>query len=366
MPERIAAIISDLMGAASNAALHSKEHPSVEDFCKKALLGLEPFFSSGAASFAITGYTLRFNDFLTLSQKSLVVGTFVDKLRRKGIGKVTIRKGVTTTELAAFVADLLPSERTPRSSPRIFVEQTSSTRTAGTPEILGEMLPAAVRIVKEAHRKVLKAEPVDLDDLEGLVVRFIHLLGQPQSILDVVKPHRANQDYSYVHAVRVSLLAIDLARAIGMEGDPLHQVGLAGLLFDVGRLFIPHEVLNKTGDLDERERATIQQHPLYGAMYLAALEDIPKLAVIAAFEHHMKFDGTGYPDTRWRDRHQHIVSQIVSLTDFFDALRAQQPYRKAYAIPLIVKKMQEGARKEFNPVLVQEFTGRLDRLGLLR
>jgi len=366
MPDRIESIISDLMAAASNASLHSEKHPVVEEFCRKALLALEPLFSEGTASLAIFGYTLRFNDFLTVSQKSIAVGTFIDKLRRKGISKVTIRKGVTVKELMEFSASLIPPERMPRSSARISVEQAARAQAPGKGEEFSDVLLVAVRAVKEAHGKVLKGESVDLHELEGLVLRFIGHLEKPDGILEVMKPHRANEDYTYVHSVRVSLIAIYLAGVIGLKGDHLHQVGLAGLLFDVGRLFIPPEVLEKKESLTDAEKKVIHEHPLHGAMYLAALEDVPKLAVIAAFEHHMKYDGTGYPDTRWRDRHQHIVSQVVALADFFDALRAQQPYRKAYAIPLIVKKMQEGAQKDFNPVLVQEFTGRLGDMGFLK
>jgi len=364
MPERISAIVSDLMAAASNAASHSENHPSVETFCKKVLEALNPLFTGHKASFSVSGYTLRFNDFLPVSTKSLAVGVFVDKLRRKGIERVTLRQGVSARELGAFAAALIPADRMPISSAGIEIHRAGTLPSREHTERLSEVMAAAVRIVKESHGKIRRGEKMDLEELERLVLRFIQYLETDQNILEVMKAYRADGDYTFVHAVRVSLLGIYLAKAIGLQGDHLHEVGLAGLLYDVGRLFIPAEILDKKDALEEAEREIIHKHPVYGAMYLAALEDVPKLAVVSAFEHHMKFDGTGYPETRWRDRNQHIVSQIVALADHFDALRAQQTYRKAYAIPLIVKKMNEGVGKEFNPVLVQEFVEKLAGLGV--
>ncbi|HJW29966.1 MAG TPA: HD domain-containing phosphohydrolase, partial [Saprospiraceae bacterium] len=96
--------------------------------------------------------------------------------------------------------------------------------------------------------------------------------------------------------------------------------------------------------------------------YLCALPDVPKLAMIAAFEHHMRFDGNGYPSTRRKNNKQHIVSQMVAIADFFDALRTERPYRKAMDIAMIIGLMKEGVGKEFNPLLVENFCAGLDRI----
>jgi putative two-component system response regulator len=73
----------------------------------------------------------------------------------------------------------------------------------------------------------------------------------------------------------------------------------------------------------------------------------------------MKFDGSGYPDAKQPSRRQHLISQMVAIADFFDALRTERPYRKPLDIASVVKLIHEGVGKDFNPVLVDNFIGAL-------
>jgi HD-GYP domain-containing protein (c-di-GMP phosphodiesterase class II) len=99
----------------------------------------------------------------------------------------------------------------------------------------------------------------------------------------------------------------------------------------------------------------MKKHPTYGAMYLATLPDIPKYALVAAYEHHMKFSGGGYPATRRKGGRQHVISQIISISDFFDALRTDRPYRKSVDPSSIIGILTETSGKDFNPYLVENF-----------
>jgi HD-GYP domain-containing protein (c-di-GMP phosphodiesterase class II) len=126
---------------------------------------------------------------------------------------------------------------------------------------------------------------------------------------------------------------------------------------------VPNEILDKPGKLDDREWDIMRNHTVYGATYLSSMQDVPKLAVIAAYEHHMKFDGTGYPEPLRRGRQQHIISQIVAISDFFDALRTERPYRKALEPPVVIGIMEESKEKDFNPVLVDNFLRALEEVG---
>jgi HD-GYP domain-containing protein (c-di-GMP phosphodiesterase class II) len=106
-------------------------------------------------------------------------------------------------------------------------------------------------------------------------------------------------------------------------------------------------------------------HPVHGAMYLSTLPEIPKLALVVTFEHHMKFNGGGYPDTKRRGKRQHIVSQMVTIADFFDALRTERPYKKAFEIKTIVEIMEEAAGKDINPFIAENFFDALRRVHAL-
>jgi HD-GYP domain-containing protein (c-di-GMP phosphodiesterase class II) len=88
--------------------------------------------------------------------------------------------------------------------------------------------------------------------------------------------------------------------------------------------------------------------------------------VIAAFEHHLKFDGNGYPDTKWRSRKQHIISQIVAISDFFDAVRAERPYRKGLELNAVLDIMKGSVGKDFNPLLIDNFISALKKAKVLQ
>jgi response regulator RpfG family c-di-GMP phosphodiesterase len=84
--------------------------------------------------------------------------------------------------------------------------------------------------------------------------------------------------------------------------------------------------------------------------------------MIVAFEHHMKFDRSGYPDSRQDGSKPHLVSQLVSISDFFDALRTERPYRKPVEAGIIINMLRDGAGKDFNPVLVDNFVASLKKV----
>jgi response regulator RpfG family c-di-GMP phosphodiesterase len=98
----------------------------------------------------------------------------------------------------------------------------------------------------------------------------------------------------------------------------------------------------------------IETHTTKGARYLMGTEGIPKLAVLASLEHHLKFDGSGYPSIKggWTPN---IASQMISIADVFDAMRSRRSYQEPQPISKIESVLWEGAGKEFNPKLVENF-----------
>ena len=131
-------------------------------------------------------------------------------------------------------------------------------------------------------------------------------------------------------------------------------MGVASLLHDVGKIFIPEEILNKPGKLSQEERAIVETHTVKGARYLLGLEGIPKLAFISALEHHLKYDGSGYPSIKggWTPN---IASQIICVADVFDAMRSKRSYQEAMPLTRIEEVLRNGSGTSFNPQLVDHF-----------
>ncbi|GAB4387811.1 MAG: HD domain-containing protein [Thermodesulfovibrionales bacterium] len=350
MPEKLTALISQITVAMSNCALYTKEHPTVEQMAEKAVAGMEDLYSEGVLSLAMLGGDLVFNE-VRVSERGLHMSSLIKRLRRKGVEKVVFRKGVSTEELKSFIASIVSPEGVPASSPHISVGAVDvALKDDGDAQAaVGENISR----LKEVYHGASRFRALDMVGLEDVVTSFLSTLRREANILRVISPVKSYSEYTYTHATNVTILSIFQAERMGIGGDALYEIGLAGLLHDVGKIFISREVLEKKGSLSPEEWAEVKRHSVLGASYLSTLHDVPGLAIVAAFEHHMKFDGSGYPVCNRPGRRQHLASQIISISDFFDALRTERPYREALDLPSVLGLIKEGAGKDFNPALVR-------------
>jgi len=127
--------------------------------------------------------------------------------------------------------------------------------------------------------------------LEDVVVSFITTLKRESDVLRVVSPIKSHNNYTFAHNTNVSVLFVFQGETLGVKHELLHDIGMAGLLHGIGRMFVAAKVLEKESKPEDDEWMEMKKHPAYSAMYLATLPDIPKCALIAAYEHHMKFNG---------------------------------------------------------------------------
>jgi HD-GYP domain-containing protein (c-di-GMP phosphodiesterase class II) len=125
-------------------------------------------------------------------------------------------------------------------------------------------------------------------------------------------------------------------------------------MHDAGKMFVSDEILNKPDKLTDEEWQHMRAHAAQGAQYILRLEGIPRLAYLAALEHHIRYDGSGYPDLG-KDWRPNIVSQMIAIADMFDAMRSRRPYKEPKPDALIIKILQQESGSAFNPKLVQNF-----------
>ncbi|HEB52238.1 MAG TPA: HD domain-containing protein [bacterium] len=131
------------------------------------------------------------------------------------------------------------------------------------------------------------------------------------------------------HSVRVALLALEVARHSGASRDQLVRVGAAALMHDIGKSKVPHEILFKQGHLTEEEWHWMAQHPRLGAQILIEQhEHVDPGTIGAAFCHHMREHGGGYPESVLPFRPS-ATSRLIRVCDVFEALTAVRPYKRA-------------------------------------
>ncbi len=160
--------------------------------------------------------------------------------------------------------------------------------------------------------------------------------------------------WATTHAMNVSVLSMALAEFMGMDSRAVRAVGVAGLLHDLGTTEVPDRILVKPDGLTREERHLVQRHPEAGARLILRHEDRLELAAVVAYEHHVRYDGTGYPRFRF-PRPLHPVSHLVHVCATFDTLLHDRPWRPRWSEEEALTHLDEGAGTEFHPEFARSF-----------
>jgi HD-GYP domain-containing protein (c-di-GMP phosphodiesterase class II) len=191
--------------------------------------------------------------------------------------------------------------------------------------------------------------------LEQVVWSLMEALQRATREILPLAPLKTHDEYTFVHSVNVSLLTLAQARSFGIEGARLHAIGLAAFLHDVGKLRIPLEVLNKPGKLEGEEWRLMMSHAQEGATHLCGVEGSHPLAILVAYEHHMRYDGRpNYPVPRI-GRRPTLASQMTSISDVYDAICTTRPYAKARSREFALSVLSGRVGTFHSPALVANF-----------
>lgn len=155
------------------------------------------------------------------------------------------------------------------------------------------------------------------------------------------------------HTLRVTGMALDLARLVGLKEEQLVHMRRGGLLHDIGKLGVPDKVLLKPGPLDEEEWKVMRMHPQFAHDWLVPIPYLRK-AVEIPYCHHEKWDGSGYP-RGIRGEAIPLSSRIFALADVWDALTNQRPYRPAWPAEKVMEYIRENKGIQFDPDIVELF-----------
>lgn len=356
--ETVRDFITTFTIAISNCSLYSKEHDTFDELAKKTYNMLSEIMGERCEIMIIENELIV--DKKVIKDVGINKANFIRRLKRKGITRIDFLKEVSFSEIKQFIVDVsdagkrlgaYPHIKTGTIDVCILSPKSAAVDSDSIPHLSSE----EIEKVKDIFHSISPFKKLSIVGLEEIVAHFIATFRREAHILKLLSPVRSFSEYTYTHATNVALLSLFLADSLGIKDELLHEIGVAALLHDTGKLFISKEILDKNGKLDDREFAEIKKHPLYGARYLAKMDNLTRLAPVIAFEHHMRYDGSGYPEYHVDRRGQHILSQIVAISDFFDALRSRRPYRESLEAKDVIGLMKKGVEKDFNPFLLDHF-----------
>jgi len=355
--------------AIRGAQLYQSNHPLIARNVESLLEVLKTLFETGPAVTIGLLHTDVVVADTPMPKAAATMGELVNRLRTHGIERITFDAGVVATELGAFaraVAGLpaKPDPQTPSPSAgwsftHIRVGRISADKTrdgiASDLEAIRQLYNQSVVIAEQAWDAALNEGMPDPGAVRHTVDGLADAVTQNRTALIALTAMKNYDNYTFTHMVNVSILTMGQARALGVEGRLLREFGLSALMHDLGKVRTPKEILNKPDKLTDAEFAIMRRHTIDGAEILRRTPEMPILAPVVAFEHHLRNDGTGYPEKAARQS-LNLGTQLCAIADVYDAMRSQRAYQGALPTDRILAVLKRNDGTQFDPHLVRRFT----------
>lgn len=285
-----------------------------------------------------------------LPRESLSLGRLAEEMTAAGIESLTLAEGIAAEDFDRLLG-LLTGETVQEhelGGLRVNVVRPLHRDEEDWEERLRELRRAyagGVTTLRTAARQVEAGEPVDLDGASAVVSRLHGEVEKDPGYGLLLSAVKSYDEYTYFHMVNVCLLSVALGQLIGLRRDQVIVLGLGGLLHDIGKVFVPLDVLSGTGRLDEEGWRLVQRHPVDGAgLLLGTGEGLYHPAAAILLEHHAAYDRSGYPVLH--DHEPSVPSRLVAVADSFDAVTSKRTYRDPLdrhgALELLVSAAGQG------------------------
>ena len=293
------------------------------------------------------------------------MGKVVQQFRQGGIERIVIDRGAEASELTELVQTLGAANATPESTAtlnrlkKIRVGRLQLEERAEGPAAdivtYRQLYDDAVKVAGTLWESAKLDGMPDAEAGHEIVDSLAEEVSQNRTALLALTTLKDYDSYTFTHMVNVSILTMGQARGLGIEGSLLREFGLAALLHDIGKVKTPSDVLNKPAKLTEQEFEILRRHTVDGAEILRGTPEIPMLAPIVAFEHHLRLDGTGYPFGVTRST-LNLGTMLCGIADVYDAMRSQRVYQNASPTDRILAVLQRNDGKQFDQHLVRRFS----------
>jgi putative nucleotidyltransferase with HDIG domain len=300
--------------------------------------------------------------------KADTLGPFVRRLQQSGVERITIDRGVTTEEITTFIDavttidarnyaegdgagafPVMPHVRVGRVTVEQRVEG-SLTDMATIKRLYSDAVSVAGAVWDSAQSEGRPDPTVARTMIDGLA----QAVAQNRTALLALTTLKNYDNYTFTHMVNVSILTMGQARGLGIDGPLLREFGLAALMHDIGKVRTPIEILNKPDKLTDSEFTIMKRHVVDGAEILRMTPDVPALAPVVAFEHHLRTDGSGYPAGVTRPS-LNIGTMLCSIADVYDAMRSQRSYQQSFPTDRILAVLKRSDGTQFDQHLVRRF-----------
>ncbi len=350
-------VLQSMNGALKSRKFYPAGHPSIAASTRKTLQHInEALRDRNNLLIGLVNQSLILDD-TPVVDAGKNYPDIIRHMENRSAEAIIFEKGVTENELSAFIDafsadnDLPAQEIQKELSSQNVIHITLKSLPMGKRsllEVYNDAVEVVINTMAEVRMgKIPRSEPVNniINELDESV------FSDPNAMigLTMIKNY---DNYLYNHSVNVSILSIALARAMKLDSQNLHIVGVSSLLHDIGKTGVSEQIIRKPGGLSSEEWEKIKEHPRLGSNIIRRMSGMDESTGRIIFEHHVKFDHSGYPET---SSSLHPLSQIVTIADAYDALTTLRVYQQPRNPVEAIKVMMNLSGRHFDPKILKSF-----------
>ncbi|CAN5795362.1 hypothetical protein BH20GEM1_BH20GEM1_20200 [soil metagenome] len=219
-----------------------------------------------------------------------------------------------------------------------------------------------VAVTRQLMESLRSGHTLRLTRVRRAVQSIVDQVFDDESLLVGLTNLRDYDEPTFTHSVNVCIFAVSLGQRIGLSRLELYELGMAGLLHDLGKVDVPRDVLLKSEALTDQEWEAMQRHPAFGVWRIMAGHQrgrVPAREMLSAFEHHLNVDLSGYPALHY-PRKLSLYSRIVAICDSFDAGTTPRVYKTDPITPAdMLQALERWKGVRYDPILIKAFVSLL-------
>ena len=206
----------------------------------------------------------------------------------------------------------------------------------------------------DTRKESKKTYSVDINGLSKVADNIIEELFSSKSLMVTLSDIRCIDQYTFGHSVNVCVLSVITGIALNYDRVMIDHLAIGALLHDIGKTMVPVEILNKPGALTAEEFEEIKKHSRYGYEILRNTPGVSKLSAMGAYQHHERYDGSGYPQGL-KGSDIHNFGAIIGMVDMFDAITADRVYRSGRPVYEAYELLSASGNYYFEHEIVKAF-----------
>jgi len=221
--------------------------------------------------------------------------------------------------------------------------------------LIEDVVEEQVRLAAAIRLERILNKNGNIADMQPLISQIVDSVISNKDVVINMNELREHHEYTYSHCVNVGILAVSIGVKLKFKRERLIHLGTAGMLHDIGKKYVPLDILDKKGKLTNEEYAIVQQHPETGYKMLTNIREISSISKVGVLQHHERYNGSGYPKGLQGCKIT-IFGRILAVVDTYDAMTSDRAYHEAISPSETMEYLMGDGNRLYDLQIIEKFT----------